>query len=59
MSVNHCGRSGVIKRIFFFFFYDFPLHEGMLCVLIRIASLRQFDEANLISTHNIPLSDEY
>ena len=29
---------------------DFLFHEGILCVLIRIASI----EAILMSTHNIP-----
>ena len=38
MSVNHSARSGGIIRLLFSFFLD----EGMLCVLIRIASFRRF-----------------
>ena len=34
--------------------FDFLSNEGMLCILIRIASLSI--EAILRSTHNIPLS---
>ena len=39
MSVNHSTTSRGIIGIYIF---DFPLHEGMLCVLIRIASWRRF-----------------
>ena len=39
MSVNHGARSGGINRDIFF---RISLHEGMFCVLIRIASSRQF-----------------
>ena len=37
MSVNHSPRSGGLIGVFFFF--DFLLREGMLCVLIRMAFL--------------------
>ena len=37
MGVNHSTRSGNIIGIFL----DFLYHEGMLCVLIRIASSRR------------------
>ena len=43
MSVNHCARSGGIIGMSF----RFSLHEGILCVLIRIASS---------STHYAPFS---
>ena len=39
MTVNHSARSDGIISCFFFFFV-FLSHEGMLCVLIRIASMR-------------------
>ena len=38
MSVNHSTRPGGIIGIFF----NFLSYEGMLCVLIRIASSRRF-----------------
>ena len=37
VRVDNCARSGGIIRIFLTFYND-----GMLCVLIRIASLRRF-----------------
>ena len=39
MSINHSARSGGIIGVFFF---SFLLHDGMLDVLIRIASSRRF-----------------
>ena len=39
IEVNHSAKSGGLIRIFFFIFLQ---HKGMLYVLTRIASLRQF-----------------
>ena len=38
MSVNHSARSGWIIGIYL----DFLKHEGILCIRIKIASLRRF-----------------
>ena len=38
LKKSHSGRLRIIKGIFFLFYIE----NGMLCVLIRIASLRRF-----------------
>ena len=49
MGVNHSTRSGGKIRIIF----QFSLHEGMLYVLIRIASLRRFQLKHTIYDYQL------